>query len=174
MKEHPIIFSKEMVWRIVCGTKTQTRRVVRGVYPDPGSGPYGSVGDLLWVREAWRPIDDDIPVGKLTNGSTIYYRADYVSEAGEKWRPSIHMPRWASRITLEVVNIRVEWLQQISRYDSYLEGCSSVTQFIELWDSINSKRGYGWNANPMVWVIVFKNSSHSIGCLNVQSQISSR
>lgn len=85
-----------------------------------------------------------------------------------KWRPSIHMPHWASRINLEVVNIWVERVQEIMGDDFYAEGCPDnfvslkdqimVPQdwFRNLWDSLNAKRGLGWDANPWVWVIEFK------------------
>jgi hypothetical protein len=82
-------------------------------------------------------------------------------ERGESplpWRPSIHMPRWASRITLEIVNIRVERVNWINDIDGYAEGMiggDCVTLFKELWDKLNAKRGYGWDVNPWVWVIEF-------------------
>jgi hypothetical protein len=130
--------------------------------------PYGLLGDQLWVREAWRPLDEDMPVGLLMQGDEIYYRADYVGDALDgKWRPSIHMPRWASRITLEIVNIRVARVQEISEAEAGSEGVPALhiiynngpsyrDTFKELWNSINAKRGFSWDVNPWVWVIEFK------------------
>lgn len=124
--------------------------------------PYGDVGDRLWVREAWL-LDSDLPV----------YRADDPSWPGEnpKWKPSIHMPRWASRILLEIVSVRIERLRDIGEAAAQAEGAglsfeSSTGQiisppsyrngFIKLWNDINSPRGFGWWKNPWVWVIEFK------------------
>ncbi len=76
------------------------------------------------------------------------------------WRPSIHMPRWASRITLEVIAVRVERVQDISAWDANQEGLEAGTdikhRFELLWNSINEKRGYGWDSNPWVWVVEFR------------------
>ncbi len=128
--------------------------------------PYGQVGDRLWVRETWKklhPIMD----------SKVLYKADMmVPDLGKPWQPSIFMPRWASRITLEITGVRVERLQEISVDDAFSEGIESLmpyqrgdgpwndltafAYFISLWDSINAKRGYSWSDNPWVWVIEFK------------------
>ena len=173
MKERPILFSGPMVRAILDGRKTQTRRVVK---PQPdwirprvsddgiahgycGSGPtdgikcpYGTVGDRLWVRESWAKSGE---VGDATE-----YRADNPDPIGAKWRPSIHMPRWASRIDLEITGIRVERLQEISERDAMAEGCEYLTNsvarsnFVKLWISINGQDS--WSANPWVWVIEFK------------------
>jgi hypothetical protein len=173
MKERPIIFNGEMVRAILDGRKSQTRRVVRWrAYSDesirvyPHECPYGVPGDRLWVRETfciessrevgpydirWKATD---PTPELEIGT---------GEAGAKWSPSIHMPRWASRITLEIVNVRVERVQEITETGAILEGVDASKYeksyryaFTQLWDSINAKRGFGWDANPWVWVLEFK------------------
>lgn len=175
--EKPILFSTEMVRAILEGRKSQTRRVIK---PQPDGEikaniPYEfygtkteriftdtkaylapcSVGDILWVRETWAKDD------------TYYYKADGScgSRCG-KWKPSIHMPKEAARIWLEVTDVRVERLQEITEEDARAEGALPTREergynccrdeFITLWDSINSKRGYGWDTNPWVWVIEFE------------------
>lgn len=109
-------------------------------------------------------------------GNTVAYKADLDSAEAKsmKWRPSIHMPRWASRITLDVVDVRVERLQDISEEDAKAEGCEEITpgfyrnylstdgatfysaamSFQSLWESINGPDS--WDANPWVWVVTFK------------------
>lgn len=142
--------------------------------------PYGLPGDRLWVRETWAIIDDREFGGK----KYVEFKADtgdpYPGEwdADEakgnpdapKWRPSIYMPRWASRITLEITGIRAERVQDISNEDVIKEGTyfeKSPPQaykdpfanyeqgFIELWDSINGKT-HQWDSNPWVWVVEFR------------------
>lgn len=111
-------------------------------------------GDRLWVKETFVPryFDDGKPA----------YRADWTAWATEvvkqpKWKPSIFMPRWASRITLEVTDVRVERLQDISDEDAGAEGVSCWVCFEVLWQSINGKRpGCSWDDNPLVWVIAFR------------------
>jgi len=171
MRERPILFKGPMVRAILDGTKTQTRRVVKfSSWPeDPGKRcPYGDVGDRLWVRETFRPE---------TDGETAY-RADFQGwEAdGTDWKPSIFMPRGSSRIELEVTEIRALRLQDISEEDAAAEGAMTwwnglsqeeqfgmydggrgpIAAFRMLWDSINAKRGVGWDTNPWVWAVSFR------------------
>lgn len=140
--------------------------------------PYGQPGDLLWVREGFRCN------GWATDVATILYKAnerdsytemcEQYSVEGKKrlnitqtWKPSIHMPRWANRITLEITDIRVERLNDISEVDAKKEGAASVTAlindvptesydegFARLWESINGEGS--WDQNPWVWVVKFK------------------
>lgn len=155
MKERGMIFNAEMVRAILDGRKTQTRRPLKWKQTrfteiaerDDGSRwpwsedaenvcdfwhpcPFGSVGDRLWVRETWAEAGAGAPDLKL-------YRADYpehvpthyenVPPADEiRWTPSIHMPRWASRITLEITGVRVERLDKISEEDAVSEGMQGV------------------------------------------------
>lgn len=128
--------------------------------------PYGQPGDRLWVREAFMLIDN------RDGGRHIKYKAggpDFVFRAGNgdddwrgasKWTPSIHMRREYSRILLEITNVRVERVQDISNHDAKQEGVpagvSPRAEFVWLWNSINAARGYGWEVNPWVWVIEFR------------------
>jgi hypothetical protein len=132
--------------------------------------PYGQPGDRLWVRETWgihTCIDaayqcDRCEVGK----GLMFYRTDHADAESaaaygipiSRWRPSIHMPRWASRITLEIIGVKVERVNDISGPDVVAEGIPSgnFVEFMNLWDSINAKRGYGSEVNPWVWAISFK------------------
>lgn len=122
--------------------------------------PYGAVGDRLWVREAWRRPNVNTGT-KISTRSAIIYRAtfDYHDGFGEGWRPSIHMPRWASRITLEITGLRVERLRSITSRDVVAEGfpfSSDLDQFKTTWNHINGKQlGCDWESNPFVFVISF-------------------
>jgi hypothetical protein len=143
----------------------------------PIACPYGQPGDRLWVRETCfihNPPNDRDPHG------TVYYSADIGLGGKEsKPTPSIFMPRWASRILLEVTGIRVERVQDIGEQDAKAEGvypefeCDDFAAFMEkrfdpakestyrlgfkhVWNKINAKRGYGWDTNPWVWVVRFK------------------
>jgi len=199
MKEHPILFSGEMVRAILEGRKTQTRRVIKQVRGckefltvendivstqemlnrRPANAaflmvhcPYGKSGDRLWVRETHHiDLYPDETVDAHGNPGIAHYRADtdVISQSwGGQWRPSIFMPRWASRITLEVVSVRVERVQDISEADAKAEGVtpkSYIADHLEhimyrstfhlLWDRINAKRGFPWSSNPWVWVVSF-------------------
>jgi len=147
---------------------------------------YGKVGDKLWARETWWDLGFWSKEGKW-HGRTHHhiiapkYVADgkpegLIAESKRpslqcKWwkRPSIFMPKWAARIWLEITNIRVERVQDISEQDAEAEGTSKMhldnlgqtwrtykRGFESLWDSINNKRGFSWDSNPFVWVIEFK------------------
>lgn len=118
--------------------------------------PYGKPGNLLWVRETWstHACFDHLPPSKCPK--SIHYWSDGEIQTG-KCRPSIHMPRWASRITLEVTGIRVERLQDISVADAIAEGCpggdngdryAAVEQYRALWDSINAANRPKLPSNP--------------------------
>lgn len=134
------------------------------------ASPYGKVGDRLWVREAfelvpasaYRSSDVQQTVDPNQPDQSAIYRAGWpLSTSGLRWRPSIHMPRWASRIQLEVVSVKVQELQSISENDAVAEGVqprkrTAVQMFVKLWDSINTARGIPWKSNPWVWVVEFK------------------
>lgn len=204
MIERPILFSAPMVRAILEGHKTQTRRVakltdtgrVKAVgspknwhVDDPAATlacPYGQPGDQLWVRESFSfheaPINPYfLPPDAPGEAIGIHYWADGNPEWGnwDKPRPSIHMPRRASRISLEVTGVRIERLHAITEADARAEGVEtdefmefmdwahSVAprdvscefpalrgEFRKLWEKINGTDS--WDANPWVWVIEFK------------------
>lgn len=179
MADRPIIFSAPMVRALLDGRKTQTRRVLkplprRTIFFDPKTAvldqfqepPYAP-GDRLWVREAfsYELLDVD------RNGfMPPWYWADGNPESGDFTRPkpSIHMPRWASRLTLLVTDVRVQRLQEISSADAIAEGCppyaNSATidcdtpnprdDFKRLWNGIHGPDA--WDRNPWVAAISFK------------------
>lgn len=155
-----------------------------------GTSPYGAVGDRLWLRETFC-VGYAIGGGNFTallfdgceNVRKVFYRAtddDEPDEPKRLWKPSIFMPRWASRITLELTAVRVERVQDISRTDAIAEGvCTDewlewrenalsvglpegsripdeIDEYAGLWNKLNFKRGYGWEVNPWVWVLEFK------------------
>lgn len=146
-----------------CGIKARSK---------PFLFPYGEVGDRIWVRETFRVHS------RATDVATLVYRASVRNSwteqthrvpvavcnkpaTPEKWTPSIHMPRWASRITLEITDVRVERLNSITESDAEAEGVTDtgfgdllVDGFRYLWKSIYGEES--WAANPWVWVIEFK------------------
>ncbi len=131
--------------------------------------PYGQPGDRLWVKETWKPDhtfeDGGIPRLGIKWGEGVTWKAGNPDQS-DPWKPSIHMPRWASRINLEITDIRAERLQDIDDDEAEAEGFvyygetldepTPREKFIQYWDSLNAKRGYRWEANPFVWCISFK------------------
>lgn len=128
--------------------------------------PHGKIGDRLWVRETFARLWFN-----ANDGWQTIYRADALDcmrdAAAGQWKPSIHMPRWASRLTLEITGVRVERLQDIRHEDMRAEGVrpdnevsllwrESLTEnFIALWDSTTTNPAHRWAANPWVWVISY-------------------
>lgn len=197
MKERPIIFSGFSVMSILAETKTQTRRVVKHQTVTPDSNllcPHGKPGDRLWVRESFCHEADERTGLRPTEQTTssILYRADPGSAdvvkcdgdgfteyrkdgtVARPWKSSLYMPRWASRITLEVTGVRLERLQDITEDDAKAEGATLDPVKVKLngeladfypmnhriafsvhWDSINGEK-HPWTSNPWVWVVEFK------------------
>ncbi|WP_287374927.1 hypothetical protein [Mesorhizobium sp.] len=141
-------------------------------------------GDRLYVREAWKThaAYDDISPAAMGGDEPILYGADgahqtwgypAISKIG-RFRQGMHMPRWASRLTLNVLNVRVQRLQEITTVDALLEGVGvgladgKVTKpntrdsFRQLWDGINADRGFGWDVNPWVVAVSFTVERHNI------------
>ncbi|BBQ68043.1 hypothetical protein [Klebsiella quasipneumoniae] len=205
MKERGMIFNSEMVLAILDGRKTQTRRPVKFPVHDKNLGcelsgnelagelsagnylnsAFGKPGDRIWVKETFCPVDDTQYGGEkwVDYRGTPRYEASHPAgwdsapndAEALKWRPSIHMPRWASRILLEITDVLVERLNAISEEDARAEGiidggclncgepepcgCANpepdaTDAFAYLWQSIYGQEN--WNANPWVWVISFK------------------
>jgi len=205
MKDKPILMSAPMVRATLDGSKTQTRRIAK---PSHGKRwlansdnliadcavagidlicPFGKPGDLLWVRETSLPdfpkefsyYDNtwqEVPA-KYRKPKHCIYKATW--DGFELiWKPSIHMPRWASRLTLEITDVRIERLNDISEKDAVAEGIepfengwinyiheqrgyagtgyetNPIDSYASLWESINGSGS--WDKNPWVWVISFK------------------
>lgn len=170
-----------MVRALLDGRKTQTRREIRpqpmhvdGGVPYRAPKPheptdavflpcrYGKSGDRLWVRETWREREPDQDTFSLEfRADRPEYKTRDDDPCAIPWRPSIHMPRAVSRITLEVTGVRVERLQDISEADARAEGVEGLGQMFDartayaaLWQSIHGPGS--WAANPWVWCVEFK------------------
>lgn len=191
MKAGPILMSTPMVQASLAGRKTKTRRVVKGIaldwldgakfdpefvtHPENDICPFGKIGDLLYVRENFCVDslgDFFTEINYLADNKTMEFPAQPYSGITKKCgnKPSIHMPRWASRLTLEITDIRVERLQDISEEDAIAEGCESTAtltsdgldytglyaqeHFSHLWQSIYGEES--WDSNPWVWCVSFK------------------
>lgn len=209
MAERPSLFSAPMVRALLDGTKTQTRRVMKpqpervgdstilqwrgGLFqPErlPSNSsllkhcPYGQPGDRLWVRETFARIDGQTRPWIETDYRATYKHGDRLGDTlgiKKRWTPSIHMPRHASRITLEVTGVRIGRLQEISEADSLAEGVfkkvgatpigdavetatggeliyalptQAREEYRRLWEQIHGPGS--WAVNPWVWVVEFK------------------
>jgi hypothetical protein len=174
MKERPILFSGPMVRAILDGSKTQTRRTFKGTTEHKGpynpaymeahqqaNGwgricPYGAPGDRLWVRETWAVQHEyDAAAPSEIAASARWHYAATEDLGGLRKRPSISLPRRGSRILLEITDVRVQRLQEISEEDARAEGAQSYRSgFQSLWQSINGPGS--WHANPWVWAIIFR------------------
>lgn len=175
-------------WKCVRATDGIAQFVYKGSPVErPAICRFGKPGDRLWVRESWRTVAgaDDIAPRNLMNVEPFtHYEADESSAAGMgKLRPGMFMPRWASRLILEIPRVRVERLQDISHTDAIAEGVESIANnygngaayrdysmkrpedttewfacpirsFQTLWESINGAGS--WDANPWIWVVEFK------------------
>lgn len=167
----PIIFSAPMVRALLDGRKTQTRRlawrdldVPDDWVPECAPSPWQRVkdGDRLWVRENHRLTDCEC-IEACRGWGHVWYDADesgYRAVSSNKCRPSIHMPRWASRLTLIVTATRIDRLQEISHDDIVQEGVSGdggpglPGAFMTLWEKLHGPDS--WHANPEVVAITFK------------------
>ena len=188
-RDYPILFDTQMVQSILSGQKTQTRRLFKSplckvvepavkIFCDESIWraqlknrksinysiicPYGEPGDLLWVKETWSPAIDDFA-----------YKADYskTTLSGKRnqglWHPSIHMPKSATRVWLQITDIKAHRIQSISEEDAKAEGCgvAKIYGFGEIGQS-NYHEGFfakwisiygieSWYENPWVWAITF-------------------
>ncbi|MBN8187575.1 hypothetical protein JF540_12830 [Salipiger thiooxidans] len=200
MSVKPILFSGPMVRALLEGRKTQTRRVLKPQPSCDAIEPHRvhsnefipwrdgealasivtpcAPGDLLWVREAHALVPSSAfrmsegvmqAVDPSDRDRACVYRERW-ERCAPRWRPSIFMPRWASRLTLRVTDVRVQRVQEITEVDAKAEGVDAVTMddvprqaamsrrsdFASLWDSLNAKRGFGWDANPWVAAYTFE------------------
>ena len=193
MKERPLLFTGPMVRALLDGSKTQTRRVVKAKHLpwlknsltnfldgkwNQRPVPYGSPGDRLWVREnGWERPERTAKMMRegADTWAPYYFDADGLSEQestdfkawGFKRRPSIHMPRWGSRLTLEITGVRVERLQDISEADAEAEGIDFIRRAPDVDETLTAKEFYealwesihgagSWGLNPWVWVVEFE------------------
>lgn len=134
--------------------------------------PHGQIGDRLWVRETWtgtwyESYPNTVHISYAADGSERFVEnvpQGYVlPKAAAKvggWVTPLFMPRWASRITLEITDVRVQRIQEISGQDVGAEGIEMIgnyrARFRSLWERINAKRGYSWESNPYVFALSFK------------------
>jgi hypothetical protein len=206
MRCHPILFSAPMIRALLAGRKTQTRRMAKVVRDvnfgceiapseyavEVRNGNYENVrikpGDQMWVRETWADGFITLDGVVLDDGGYHYRASDTSGVVG--WKPSIHMPRAASRLTLSVTDVRIERLQAISDHDCLDEGVSRFVSdggygdapallreggvrgaFKDLWSSINGDTGpAAWLTNPWVIVYVFTVAHRNIDTVSAKRE----
>jgi hypothetical protein len=154
-----------LVRAILNGQKTVTRRVIKPAPKDAPKRrcPIGDVGDRIWVREKWG-YRAQFYSRRAGNAPPFVYAAEGEPEGAKflAWKSSLHMPRKACRIVLEITATRAERLRSITAKDAIAEGCPGdrfgdpVGWFAQIWDQHFAARGYGWSANPWVWVMGFQ------------------
>lgn len=198
MVDHPILFSAPMIKALLAGLKTETRRVIKpgdnsifngqwadSYVLDPGNEEWRQrdirwgPDDRLWVRETWKPhsIYAHMKPREMPQTEVFYRADDAYAPSNTRWIPGIHMPRWASRLTLLVCEVRVERLQEITDEAAEREGIACrdhcwgiydvpdepwfastvgpIESFSALWDALHARDGYSWDANPWVTVTRF-------------------
>lgn len=205
MATKPILFNTQMVRAILDGRKSCTRRIVKPqpegyfevseepLYIYDTDGNQGKItppyqpGDIIYVRETWHKYIKRVGKGQNCHLAEFYgYKASVANseDAGEPWKPSIHMPKEAARIWLKVTDVRVEHLNDMTNDDALKEGAEGtrcdhagagaygctdcmntgwleppILEFMQIWNSTIKKSDldrYGWNASPWVWVIEFE------------------
>lgn len=163
----PITFSGDMVRAILDGRKTETRRPVKPkkhMMWEKGKPwwsvvacPYGRPGDILWVREMWAIPDSNPLRGRVFPREYVAYAASCplvdIESPSIRWRPSVHMPRWACRLVLEITDVRMERLRDITEEGARAEGFESRAAFLFAYRAMYKLVP---DANPYVWVIGFK------------------
>jgi len=183
MADRPIPFSEPMIRALLAGRKSQTRRLLRKPSLADAMGiptTKYEVGDRLWVREAWRTYSrfDMCAPRDLPEGLYVWHEADDGYKPKSRFRQGMHMPRWASRLTLTVSDVRVQRVQDISDADAIAEGIDPThipgepwrnyqpgrylanwavpsNSYMTLWDSLNADRGFPWDSNPWVVALTF-------------------
>lgn len=175
----PIIFSTDMVLALLAGRKTQTRRLITSQWANLKM--HHDLGEKCWlyVRESWNPNQWDMDRTPTDPPEFCPYKADMKGTAALKWKPSIHMPRKVSRLSLKIADVRKQKLQDISRADAIDEGLKLVSEEIEqffrwphphdqqvwlspvaayetLWNRLHTKPGTTWRDNPDIYAITFE------------------
>ena len=172
-------------WQFSCSARDKQphKNADRWAFGKYAKHRFGAPGDLLYVRETWA-LHRETFEGQ-GSGYTLQFRADSATRkvlfdgrvipAGDPkdtpkpwpatavnmgWRPSIHMPKWAARIWLEVTDVRVERIDSISMADVHAEGFEACEQFEgcfrQTWDAIYKPQGFGWDSNPWAWAVTFE------------------